>query len=173
MLNINQSDDPFYRYKMNKIRISKGGKGNGCFTNLLNLNEISKDLSHPEEIIFKFISNNLGTNGNFDKKRINGHYSDKEIQNVIFDYINTFVVCSKCSVPELIPEIEGKKKKKKLISHCSACGTINDYGIKYLKTNEQIIKFLEKNNWDIVKGNIVTANDFNPFDNFIDDGIDI
>ena len=56
MLNINGKDDSSYRYKMEPINSNINGKGNGIYTTILNLKEVSKYLNHPPILILKFLS---------------------------------------------------------------------------------------------------------------------
>ena len=70
MLNVNGSNDDFYRYKMNRVNISNKGNGNGQFTIINNLEEISKTINTPYEILYKYIANDLGSSFN-EKKIIN------------------------------------------------------------------------------------------------------
>ncbi len=121
-INSNFRNDPFYRYQMNHIESNITNRGNGTFTTLNNLDKISNDLYTPNEILFKFISFDLGTSYNLKKKNLKGSYKSDKIQKSIDKYINYFVLCNKCSIPEVSPVVEGKKKKAKLIMNCVACG---------------------------------------------------
>lgn len=150
MLNINKTKDPFYRYKMHKIEIQKIGRGNGCNTMLINLDTIEEDLGHPSEIIFKFIGHNLGVKVDKKKNTVGGHHEYIEIQATIFKYIDIFVICQKCGIPEIIPVII----KKTLVFRCSACGE-NYKIVREPKTCNNILKYLETNVWEIKKGTIV------------------
>jgi translation initiation factor 5 len=148
MLNINNSDDIDYRYKMPPISIKLGGVGNGIFTIINNILEISKSLNTPEDVLIKFISYNTGSSYNIKNNAFTGHHSN--MQDIIFDYINNFVICSACNIPELTYDLEKiSSKKNNLICKCLACGTINN--IKHTKINDKIIdfitKYLIKNKW--------------------------
>lgn len=159
MLNINNSDDIHYRYQMPKISIKYGGRGNGKFTVINNMEEIALAINSPPEIVYKFISYSYGSSFNEKEKTINGHHSN--IQDIIFEYINNFVICSTCNIPELNYYLEKKSAKKyNLICKCSACGTINQLK-NTNKINDKcidtIIKYLIKeNNWIKTDGSMVT-----------------
>lgn len=151
-MNINASDDMFYRYKMPIIVVNHYGKGNGKFTNLVNINDICNSLNTPLKILMVYLTQSLGTN--FKDNSLNGHYDKNELINLIIKFNKEFILCKKCGIPELTPNIEGKKKNIKLLYNCSACveiyekesnGKINsktlDAIINYYKTN----KFIKSN----------------------------
>lgn len=156
-ININNTDDENYRYKMPKVSIKLGGAGNGTFTIINNMDEISNSLNTPSDIIYKYISYTLGSAFNDKKKSLTGHHTN--IQDIIFEYINFFVICPTCSIPELSYSLDKiNSKNYNLISKCSACG--NTHILKSTnKVNEKcidvIIKFLQKNNsWINKEGNL-------------------
>ncbi len=111
-LNINGSDDPYYRYKMQKVYTLQE-KNN---TILVNIISIAKDLNRPIEDLLKFLKSelNTGITNKHDKIKINGTVSTERLQGLIYSYIGIYVLCKKCDNPETI------------ISHnklrCGACG---------------------------------------------------
>jgi translation initiation factor 5 len=155
--------DPYYRYKMPVLN----SKIQGNKTILLNLEDVSKSFNHPEEIVFKYFGNFLGTNINFKKKSLSGYYDKDQLIDILYKYIQVFVLCPKCSIPEFIPCLETKKKKIMLYGNCSACGyyaQIKGNNNIEEKTIDNIKKYLEKNEWKISKGNLVNE-EFDPFYN--------
>lgn len=169
MLNINgDENDQFYRYKMPLLDSQIGGKGNGKFTIINNLDKVTEAFNHPSCIVFKFIGYCLGSNITEEQTRLTGHYSNDDLLNKLYRYINSFVLCESCGIPEIIPSLEGKKKKKKIVMKCSACGAQYDY-IAANKLDEKgldlIIKYLEREEWKIKRGTIVENNLVNnPFE---------
>jgi translation initiation factor 2 beta subunit (eIF-2beta)/eIF-5 len=158
-ININNSDDENYRYKMPKISLTFGGSGNGVFTLLNNIDDISESINTPSEILCKFIAYTLGSSYNEKKKTITGQHAN--IQEIIFDYINNFVICQTCGIPEISYSLNKiSAKKYNLESKCSACGNIS-----YPKSNNKITekcidiinKYLNKPNtqWTTKKGLMV------------------
>ena len=137
-MNINQSNDSNYRYKMDELIISyigKSGKANKGFTILINIKTISEQLNHNYKTLLKYISLNLGCKNDDNKLCIQGHHDKNTIQNIIFNYINTFILCKKCSIPEL----QYKNKKNIIFTHCLGCGddtNINE--ITLSKNNKKI-----------------------------------
>ena len=167
-ININpDTDDCNYRYKMPKIQVRLAGRGNGSYTFLDNIEELSLAINTPSNILLNFIGRSLGSSVNTDKKTITGHYNYDIIKEQINDYIRFFVLCRKCSIPEILPIVSGNKKKKTLSFKCSACGEqfeINSDKKLYQKTLEFITKNV--NSYQVKKGNLVEVEEkdlFNPF----------
>lgn len=122
-LNINNSDDIFYRYKMPAIQIKQSTN----YTTLLNLSEICKSLDRSEKVILKYLSKKLATASNIKTKELNGAYSVSIIQKLIFDFIKEYVLCYSCKNPETY--FSGPKM------NCKACGhvqIISSSLIKYM-----------------------------------------
>lgn len=165
-ININRNaNDPFYRYKMPSPLVRLAGKGNGSYIFIDNIEDICKSLNTPLPILMTHISRVLGSNYNEKKNTITGHYTVDEIINTIYNYIDYFILCEKCNIPELTPSIEGEKKNKILNVCCSACGhdyTLTTQNKINLKTLEQIIKHYSVNEYKPSKGTMVTSN-FDPF----------
>ena len=167
-LNINgDNNDPFYRYKMPMLISMQAGRGNGCLTLLENLSDVTEAFNHPASIVFKYMGSVLGSNTTESKWSITGHHTNDRLIEVLYQYINSFVMCPNCNIPELLPNIEGKKKNKKLFLTCSACGK-GQQKIHSCKEEEKgmdlIMKHLDKNEWLTKKGIMVEQSDtFDPF----------
>ena len=110
-ININGKNDVNGRYKMPKVKVNIAGKGNGKFTMIRNLEDVSKSIGHPYKLLLKFIGISLNCNSNDEKMCITGHYNEEEVQNKINLYNKMFVLCPTCNLPELTPEVIGKKEK--------------------------------------------------------------
>ena len=161
MQNINGKTDPHYRYKMQPISATIAGKGNGIFTIFNNLNDIAKHLNHPTTILLKFISIYFGSMANDDKMTITGGHKNDDLQKALQIYINRFIICPSCDVPETIPALIGSKKDINIELKCSACGKTSAV-VCNNKIEEKgldlIIKYLQKNTWTIShKGTMVTS----------------
>ena len=171
-LNINGNKcDTSYRYKMPKLVINHTGSGKNCKTVLSNLDKVSESIGCPCNILLAFLSFKCGSSMDKSNSSIKGHYTESNLQNEIYEYINSFVMCS-CGIPELIPQIKKISKKKKILQlKCSACGKITESknDKTSLKTRDHILKCLDKNMWIIKSGMIVNTsenNDLNDFFNF-------
>ena len=154
-MNINDSDDFFYRYKMPILDINQYGKGNGKFTNLVNINDICDAINTPLKILMVYLTQSLGTN--YKETSLNGHYNKDNLINLIIKFNKEFILCQKCNIPELTPSIEGKKKNMKLIYSCSACGEIYEKktsGKINDKTIDAIINYYKVNKFVKTNGNV-------------------
>jgi translation initiation factor 5 len=113
MMNIGNTNDPFYRYKMPVPKLEYQGKK----TVISNLDKISESLYRIPTEIMKFVSNSLGTNCSGNS--INGKHDLSKINSILADYINVFILCSECDYPECNYAI---KNEKELLKVCTACG---------------------------------------------------
>jgi translation initiation factor 5 len=172
MWNINGSKDDEYRYKAPVPTVKVGGRGNGIFTELTNIDDIASSISHPKEILCKFIASISGSNYINGKNSLTGTYSSQEIQSYLEIYTKGVVLCPVCSIPETVPSLDDKD----LIFKCYSCKSnsmIKPVG-KIDKALNLIEKYLKSGKeWNVKKGNMVVEKvvenqfdnlDFNPFD---------
>jgi translation initiation factor 5 len=161
MININGKIDDSYRYKMEPIKSTICGKGNGIFTIIHNMQTISTQINQPANLLLKFLSIYNGSIANEEKMSITGGYSSDKLQNDIQFYINFFVICPKCTVPEIIPQLKKESKKNITLElKCSACGTVSSVicnNKNEIKLSDMIIKYLEKNSWSTTKGTMIIS----------------
>ena len=150
LVNINNSTDPDFRYKINRIEISKNSTKDGCLTFLKNITEISEQISHNPKTLIKYISITLGTKCNDTDFWIQGHHTEELIQSIIFDFIKIFVLCPKCSVPELQYDTSKHKKISIIKTHCVGCGHDDTIISDTLKKNNK--KIFDKIFYDIQSG---------------------
>lgn len=115
-------DDPSYRYKMPRIQAKVEGRGNGIKTVLVNVNDVSLSLNREAPEITKFFGCELGSQTTFsaetDRAIVNGAHTANDLQTHLSKYIENFVLCANCRLPETHYKI-----KSGLISQkCLACG---------------------------------------------------
>lgn len=167
LININNTTDPDFRYKINVIEISTNSTKDGCLTFLNNITKVSDQIGHNPKTLIKYISINLGTKCNETDFWIQGHHTQELIQEIIFQFIKTFVLCPKCSVPELQYDTIKIKKYFIIKTHCLGCGFDNKIIPDTLKKNNK--KIFDKIVNDIKTGyfnkktytsNIDKTNDF-------------
>lgn len=112
--------DPAYRYKMPRIMGKVEGRGNGIKTVLINVTDVGTSLNREAAEITKFFGCELGAQTTFatDRAIVNGSHRDPDLQQFLHKYIENFVLCKKCRLPET-----HYKVKDGLISQkCLACG---------------------------------------------------
>lgn len=143
-MNISRSSelncDEFYRYQMPTPKVVNQGSGNGVETYINNLDDIAQSLKRPSIYIIKYIGNTLGTNMRKDKHTnkyiINGRYASTQIIECIQKFIDVYVLCTTCGLPET--DLKIKQRKEKVSKICNSCGSKEDIVID--KTGNFIIK---------------------------------
>jgi translation initiation factor 5 len=134
MLNIPSSiKDPNYRYKMPKIIASTQGSGGNVKTKLENLKEVAHALTVPSDYPLKFIGKELGSQTEIknDVHLINGSHQAEKLQTLLDKFIEKYVLCPKCKLPEIRIFV----KKGEIRSKCRACGTISKLDDKHKFAN--------------------------------------
>lgn len=152
------NNDNSYRYTMPEFNIYVAGKGNGIHTIFNNINDISKSINHPSNIIMSYIAAITGSNYISEKNTLTGPHNISDLTDILLEYIKYLVMCPICSIPETIPILNGKKKNIYLSLSCSACK--NNTKIEFInkrinKGIDIISKYLKTNEWIISKGIIV------------------
>lgn len=114
--------DQFYRYKMDPVKVKYEGGGKFIRTEILNLNSIAKDIDLTTNNIdagklFLFLSKKLScsksdTNG---KYVLCGKFTNTDIQNKIYMFIDKFLLCRFCRNPETFLNTDG-------LATCQSCG---------------------------------------------------
>jgi translation initiation factor 5 len=123
-LNVNRSDDAFYRYKMPKLVTKIEGKGNGIKTVIVNMSEIAKALNRKPSYPTKFFGVECGAQTQMDDKNdryiVNGAHESVKLQELMYCFIQKFVLCPSCGNPETVLSV--KKKSGNVAYRCKACG---------------------------------------------------
>lgn len=115
-------DDPEYRYKMPAIQGKVEGRGNGIKTAIPNMTQVALSLHREPGEVTKFFGCELGaqTTWSPDTERsiVNGAHTTADLQTNLFKYIEKFVLCPKCH----LPETDYKVKSGAIYQKCNACG---------------------------------------------------
>jgi translation initiation factor 5 len=117
---LKDTKDPHYRYKMPKLTAKVEGSGNGIKTVITNMSAIAKALGRPPAYPTKYFGCELGaqvTTAN-DIFVVNGSHEPEKLSNLLYGFINKFVLCSTCKNPETTLTIVNQNIKQK----CIACG---------------------------------------------------
>ena len=123
-INIGGGDDPFYRYKMPSINTHIENKKGGT-TIIDNIDDIAKKIKRSPGEIQKFFTKTLSCNVRYNREKgivIDAKKESAELQNVLTEYINKFVLCPQCKNPETTM----KTNKKRTTLTCGACGKTSD-----------------------------------------------
>mmetsp|Transcript_29419 Transcript_29419/g.43193 ORF Transcript_29419/g.43193 Transcript_29419/m.43193 type:complete len:401 (-) Transcript_29419:2016-3218(-) len=119
---LNPVDDPEYRYKMPAVYGKIEGRGNGIKTVIPNITDVALALHRAPGEVNKFFGCELGAQTTYstdtDRAVVNGAHTDVVLQQMIHRYIEKFVICPQCGLPETDYKI-----KSEIIWHkCAACG---------------------------------------------------
>ncbi|KAL7568767.1 hypothetical protein ACA910_021757 [Epithemia clementina (nom. ined.)] len=119
---LNPVDDPEYRYKMPAVYGKIEGSGNGIKTAIPNITEVSTSLHRLPGEVNKFFGTELGAQSRYspdtDRAIVNGAHTDAVLQDLIHKYIEKFVLCPNCG----LPETNYKIKSETIYHKCAACG---------------------------------------------------
>jgi translation initiation factor 5 len=138
LVNMNGSDDPFYRYLVKRIKVKhETGK-----TVIINNDIVSKQTGRPNDWIVTYIGQVLGVSINIDKKNQNkctltGKHEENIIQDKYFEFVRKYILCRYCDNPETLPKIVGKKKNTSIELSCRSCGRTYD-----LDKSDKFVKFM-------------------------------
>ncbi|MFC3957932.1 translation initiation factor IF-2 subunit beta [Halovivax cerinus] len=92
----------------------------GAFTRFTNMNEIADTLGREPEHLHRFIQRELGTSGKFEdgRGRYNGNFSQTDLDAVIDAYVDEYVLCSECG----LPDTRLVREDRTPMLRCDACG---------------------------------------------------
>lgn len=129
--------DPNYRYQMPLLQQVIEGKGINIRTNLINLSEVAKSLRVMPMYILKFMGYELGSQVNEKRNvcTINGELNHDDILKTLDKFIEKYVLCSNCGLPEMPLKVENNR----LACKCNSCGAITAPDMKH-KLSSYIIK---------------------------------
>jgi len=119
---LNPVEDPSYRYKMPAVAGKIEGKGNGIKTVVVNISDLAMSLHRDAGEVNKFFGCEMGAQTTYnvadDRAVVNGAHTDQELQQCVHKYVEKFVLCPNCGLPETQYKI-----KQGVIWHmCAACG---------------------------------------------------
>ncbi len=114
--------DPDYRYKMPRIQGKVEGRGNGIKTAVVNMRDVAYSLHREPGEVTKFFGCELGAQTNWnegtERSIVNGSHTDAMLQSLLIKYIEQFVLCPSCHLPESTYKIRGGV----IYHNCLACG---------------------------------------------------
>jgi translation initiation factor 2 beta subunit (eIF-2beta)/eIF-5 len=139
LLNIQNIADEHARYRMPKLQSRIKDKGKFAETFVNNLVEIAAALKVPLAPLLKFMESELGSQFlKADKQDlasyyVKGRFEYEQLYKPLRLFIDEYVLCSKCNLPELRYQLE----KNKGLRVCSSCGLKQTVDVKH-----KIIKHL-------------------------------
>ena len=121
-INKDMRSDPHCRYKMSCITGKKESSGNGIKTCIVNCAEVAGQLHRTPGELCKFFGCELGTQSRITKDNrviVNGAHTDKVLQQILDVFIDKFVLCPVCKLPETKLSV---KSNGDIYHKCKACG---------------------------------------------------
>ena len=89
-----------------------------------NFQDTTTRLGREDDHVVKFLQNELGTSGHIDESgraRLTGEFRQSRIQESLDEYVDEFVLCSECGLPDTKLE----RERGALVLRCEACGAIS------------------------------------------------
>lgn len=119
---LKDNKDPHYRYKMPKLTAKIEGSGNGIKTVITNISSVSRSIGRPPSYPLKYFGTELGANVKMDPQAdlyvMNGAHDPEKLLELLYKFIEKFVLCNKCKNPETRISVE----RKEIYQRCIACG---------------------------------------------------
>lgn len=113
---VNDINDSFYRYKMEKLNvIAQKNK-----TIIDNIKKVCDDIAVSPIMLYKFFKKRFSVSMNMDKNYVlstTKKITYDEFEKVLREFIEKYVLCKQCKLPELNYTIE----KNKTIRICKSC----------------------------------------------------
>ncbi|AKH98088.1 translation initiation factor IF-2 subunit beta [Halanaeroarchaeum sulfurireducens] len=78
-------------------------------------------LGREEDHVLKFLQDELGTSAQIDERgraRLKGEFNRRRIQNVLDEYVETYVLCPECGLPDT--KLTTEQGVERIA--CDACG---------------------------------------------------
>mmetsp|Transcript_21419 Transcript_21419/g.34299 ORF Transcript_21419/g.34299 Transcript_21419/m.34299 type:complete len:361 (+) Transcript_21419:386-1468(+) len=140
-VNMNGSQDPYYRYTMPCISVKVEGTTKMIKSVLVNIDEVCRAVGRPPDYMITYLGQELSANSKIEKDTckayVTGNFEERKVQELIFKFITDTVTCEKCKNPETTCNIEGKKKSMSLYLTCKGCGGRTD-----LNSADRFVKYM-------------------------------
>jgi len=140
-VNMDGSDDPFYRYQMPALLVKVEGTSKMRKSVLVNLVDVCRKVGRPPEHLIVYLGQSLNAACKIEKDTgkayVTGVHSATDLQSCVLKFIRETVMCHHCHNPETSCYIEGKKKSKVLYLCCKACQKRSD-----LDPTDRFVKFM-------------------------------
>jgi len=139
------ASDKYHRYQMPELQLKVEKPGtNGQRTVVLNIDLVCKSLKVPPEWLSKFWGYELAGQSQFTQTEhggrtactIMGNHSRVQVEKVLEKFIQLYVLCPTCKLPETRISVKSKGAKVK----CASCGYVAP-----LKTGHRLDNFILKN----------------------------
>lgn len=118
--------DSNYRYKISIMEILYLNKKGTRITILQNFDSFCQELIFDANILLRILGKKLSCKTGIDKSTskyyLQGEYTGSQIKEIVYNFIQNYLLCAMCDKPE----VRLKYKKNKIKQKCNACGN-NSY----------------------------------------------
>jgi len=127
-VNMNGSDDPYYRYTMPAVVVKHEGGGKMKKSVLVNLLSVSAHIGQTMDALLQHLGQSLNARctvegtGKGSKPYITGHHATSDVQSQVLAFVRDFVLCRHCGIPETTLVVGGSKKQRTAVLDCKGCG---------------------------------------------------
>jgi translation initiation factor 2 subunit 2 len=93
----------------------------GNVTVFENFQQVCRRLDREPDHVIQYLQNDVGTSGHIDESgraRLTGEFDATRIGNAIDEYVEEFVFCPECGLPDTRLE----REQGAIIRRCEACG---------------------------------------------------
>jgi translation initiation factor 2 beta subunit (eIF-2beta)/eIF-5 len=140
-VNMDGSDDPWYRYKMPALQVKVEGTSKMRKTVLLNVDDVCRKVGRPTEHLITYFGQSLNVSTKIEKAGkayLTGAHSVADLQSYVLKFIQETVLCQHCKNPETSCKLVGRKKKRHtLVLSCKACQKEHS-----LASSDRFVKFV-------------------------------
>lgn len=141
-INMDDSSDPNFRYKMPAIVVKHEGTGKMKKSVLVNIESVCQSIGRPVDFLVTFLGQRLSASSRIEKclshSYVSGHHDVRQVQAHVFKFIQEFVMCPTCGNPETSCHVEGSKKHKKMSLQCKSCGASS----ADLDSSDRFVKYM-------------------------------
>jgi len=134
------SRDMNYRYRMPVLVTKVEGRGNGIKTVVVNMVDIAKALHIHPAYPTKFFGIELGAQSKYnvstERAIVNGCHQAGDLSKILNRFIEQFILCPNCKLPELKTLIKSASIK----IECAACGHASQ-----IKSAHRLVGYMTKN----------------------------
>merc|ERR1712217_366929 len=109
-------------------------------TSIVNMGDVARAIKRPPQYTTKWFGTELGSQSTYsnvqgtgERAVVNGHHDTAVFQAMLDKFIDTYVLCKNCH----LPEIDIIVKKGWISAKCAACGWAGD-----LDNNHKLAKFI-------------------------------
>lgn len=130
--------DTHYRYQISTLQTSIILNKGTYIVILDNFEKFCKELMFDAQLLIKIIGKELSCKSGINKTKqyyLQGQYTTNQITQIVYDFIQNYLLCVACDKPE----INLKYKNGKIKQKCRACG--NNVYLENVK--EEIVNILK------------------------------